>query len=339
MSNKFWNISQTISYNALFNFILGIRGAGKTYSSLKYFIERYQKYGHKFLYLRRTEEELKKLTTCRNGRIFNLVKNEFPNNTLWAESNNLYCDKEIMGWAQALTTAGKLKSDAIDNVRDIIFDEFIIDKNISKQRYLPDEVTAFLELYETIARPGERDYDVRCWFLGNAITSTNPYFDYFDINLPYNTDIAKKGEFLTQMVAPPELIEAKHATRFYKAIEGSAYSAYASENKFLRDNKYFIKKKNKNCEYQFTFIYYDNKIGVWRDYRNGCYFISDSVDKQCKTVYATTTESQQPNILLLKGFKTSYNLKNLKTAYELGCVYYENQRLASWFRDIVRMGL
>lgn len=337
--SKFWDIEQTASHNCLFNYILGIRGAGKTYGLLKYLVERYEKTGNRFLYVRRTDEELKKLTTQKHGRLFNHVQVEFEGHDLWAEANVLHYDKEICGYAQALTTARKMKSDALDNVRDIVFDEFIIDTVSGQQRYITDEVTAFLELYESVARPGARDYDVRVWFLGNALSSTNPYFTYFNLQLPYNTDIWKKNDFLVQLVAPPELIEAKQGTRFYKMIEGSAYAAYASENKFLRDNPHFIGKKPRDAEYQFTMAYMGNSIGVWRSYKEGRYYISDNVDKQCRLIYAITTESHEPNTLLLKGFRSATHLKNMKMAYDLGCVFYENQRLGNWFRDIVRMML
>ena len=32
--SKYWDIPRTVSHNCLFNFILGIRGAGKTYGLL-----------------------------------------------------------------------------------------------------------------------------------------------------------------------------------------------------------------------------------------------------------------------------------------------------------------
>ena len=251
----------------------------------------------------------------------------------------LHIDKEVCGYAAALSTARKLKSDALDYVTDIIFDEYVIDDTTSQQRYLPDEVTAFFEFYETVARPGSRDYDVTVWFLGNAISSSNPYFDFLNLDLPYGSAIIKKGEFLVQMCAPPDLIEAKKKTRFYQAIAGTEYAAYAVENRFLRDNRTFIEKKTKDAEYQFTLIYYDNLIGVWRDYRNCKFYISESVDKQCRTVYAVTTETQEPNTFLLRGFKNNYHLKELKRAYDSGCLFYESQKLYKWFRDIVRMGL
>lgn len=336
---KYWDVEKTASYNCLLNFIMGIRGCGKTYGLLQYLVNRYLKHEYRFMYVRRSEEELKALTTMKSGRLFNHVQTEFEGHSLWTEANVLHVDKEVCGYAQAVSTARKLKSDALDNVRDIVFDEFIIDNTISSQRYLPSEVTAFFELYESIARPGSRDYDVRCWFLGNAISSTNQYFDFFKLTMPFNTDIKRDGDKLLQLVAPPELIEAKKSTRFYKTIEGSDYAAYAAENKFLRDRESFIAKKDSKCEYQYTMLYYDDSIGVWRDYRNGRYFISDDVDKQCRTVYACTTESHEPNVLLMKGFKGSRQLKNLKEAYDKGCLFYENQRLYNWFRDIVRMAL
>lgn len=336
---KFLDVKKIKSYNCLFNFIVGIRGAGKTYGLIKDCVEAYQKKGERFLYVRRSEEELKKLTTVKNGRLFNAVQTEFPGHALWAESNVLHIDKEICGYAQALSTAGKLKSDNLDNVRTIVFDEFVINTLISKQRYLPDEVTAFLELYETIARPGARDYDVTCWFLGNAVSMSNPYFDTWCLHLPYGSDIWRKGEFLVHMLAPEELIAEKKKTRFYQAIAGSDYEAYAAENQFLADSTRFVGKKGKDAEYQFTLVYYDSLLGVWRDYRNGRYYISEDVDKQCRTVYATTTEDMKPNTLLLKGFKNTYHLGNLKKAYDMGCVFYESQKIANWFRDIVRMGL
>ena len=53
---KYWDISKTLSYNCLFNFIYGIRGAGKTYTGLQHYVKRYLRTGKRFMYLRRTED-------------------------------------------------------------------------------------------------------------------------------------------------------------------------------------------------------------------------------------------------------------------------------------------
>ena len=36
----YWDIKRVLSYNALFNYIIGMRGGGKTYGALKYAIEQ-----------------------------------------------------------------------------------------------------------------------------------------------------------------------------------------------------------------------------------------------------------------------------------------------------------
>ena len=170
MDNELYiSIPRTLSYNALWNFILGMRGGGKTYGSLKYAIEQHLKYKKKgikwqFMYVRRMKTELDKLTVMRNGRLFKAVEKEFPDHQLKAESNTLYCDGEIIGYSQPLSTASILKSDAFPNVNLIIFDEFIID-NRGTYHYLKDEVTKFLDLYETVAR----GRDVVVLFLSKAV--------------------------------------------------------------------------------------------------------------------------------------------------------------------------
>ena len=39
----YWNIKKPLSYNCLWNFILSMRGGGKTYGSLDYCIEQHLK--------------------------------------------------------------------------------------------------------------------------------------------------------------------------------------------------------------------------------------------------------------------------------------------------------
>ena len=338
--SMFWNIKRTLSYNCLFNFIIGQRGVGKTYGSLKWVIERYlkkEKLGetHQFLYLRRMKVELDKLTTMRGGRLFNAVQKEFPDHVLKAESNTLYCDDKIIGYAQPLSTASVLKSDAMPNVDVIIFDEFIID-NAGVYHYLKDEVTKFFDLYETVAR----GRDVLVFFLSNAVTITNPYFDFFHLDKPYNGDIQRFGnskDILVEFTHNPDLSEYKKNTRFGKIIKNTDYSDYAYDNKWLLDNTDFIEKKNQRCYYFVTLRYKNNWLGVWCDPVQWLFYISNDVDLQFPHMYSVTTDDHKPNVMLFKQGKKLPILKKLIDAYECGAVRYESMKLKNWFRDIMRM--
>lgn len=338
----YWDIKRTLSYNCLFNFIIGMRGVGKTYGSLKWCLEQYkagQRVGKEkqFLYVRRTKEELKKLTTSRSGRLFNAVSLDpaFKADKLRAEANTLYMGEDVVGYAQALSTASILKSDAMPFVDTIIFDEFIID-NTGTYHYLSDEVRKFLDLYETVAR----GRDVRVLFLSNAVTVANPYFDYFHLDKPRDTDIQRFGaakEILVEFTVNENLSALKKATRFGKIIAGSEYSDYAYDNNFLLDNNDFIEKKTARCEYFLSLRYKDTWLGIWADPLQWLFYVSTSYDAQYPKKYSATTDDHQPNVMLFKQAKRLPFMKSLVDAYQAGCVRYESIKLKNWFRDIMRM--
>ncbi len=336
-----WNPKKTFSYNCLFNFVVGMRGGGKTYGGLFYGInDVYLKNKAKgklsqMLYVRRMTTELKKLTTNRDGRLFNAVKNEFPDHKLHAESNTLYCDGEIMGYAQSLSTASLLKSDPMPNVDFIFFDEFIID-NRGTYHYLPDEVTKFLDLYETVAR----GRDVKVLFAANAVTISNPYFDYFHLNKPANGKFQRFGQskdILVENYVNPSLSLAKQNTRFGQIIAGSEYSDYAYNNEYLLDNEDFVERKTQRAQYYLTLKYKDSYIGIWFDAEQWLYYVSADVDLQYGVMYSVTLDDHTPNVMLFKAGRKMKWVKALQDAYECGAVRYESMKLKNWFRDIMRM--
>lgn len=111
-----------------------------------------------------------------------------------------------------LSTAQDLKSVNFSKVKKIIFDEFIIEEG-QKKTYLQNEVFIFLNLLETLGRMR----DIQVFLLGNpANIYTNPYFLYFDLSLPYNSDIKtfKDNLILLQYMRNEEYRNAKKNTRF-----------------------------------------------------------------------------------------------------------------------------
>lgn len=343
---KYWDIRRTLSYNCLFNFIIGPRGTGKTYGSLKWCIEQYLKNFEKgipweFVYVRRRENELKKITMQKHGRIFKAVQREFPEHDLSAESNTLYCDGNVMGYALQLSNAKQaLKGEAMPHVRVILFDEFIT-ANKGNSGYLPNEVEEyFLDLYESIARPGTDHPRVIVLFLSNAVSIVNPYFDFYGLDKPYNGDIQRFGQdklILVQNVVCEQLKEEKLQTDFYKINKDTAYASYAVDNEWLLDNNDFIEKKTQRSQFKFSLHYKGCDIGVWYDHVQWRYYISNNIDPSNGICYSVTTDDHKPNVMMLKAAKKLPWLKGLKDHYENGSVYYETMKLKNWFREIMRM--
>ena len=185
----YWDINNSLSYNRLFNFIVGARGVGKTYGAKRWAINDFLKNGNQFVYVRRYKEEFKKIP-----KFFADIQDEFSKHELKVVPPNFVIDGKVAGTYIALSTSKIEKSTPYPSVTKIIFDEFILDKGF--HHYLPDEVTNFLELYSTVAR----SRDVKVYFLSNALSITNPYFLYFDLKLPYGKSISTKDDILLECV-------------------------------------------------------------------------------------------------------------------------------------------
>ena len=55
----YWSINKLLSYNALFNFVVGERGVGKSYGAKVYVANNFIKKNEEFVYIRRYKTELK----------------------------------------------------------------------------------------------------------------------------------------------------------------------------------------------------------------------------------------------------------------------------------------
>lgn len=325
----YYNGNNALTYNCLFNFIVGNRGAGKTYWSKNWAIKDFLKTGKQFIYVRRYDTEFN-----HKNNFWLDIMGSFPEHKFEVKGNTLYINDEVCGQFMALSKAKIEKSNAFPEVNKIIFDEFILDKGC--YHYLADEVTSFLDLYETIARTRE---GVRVFFLSNAITVTNPYFLYFKIVVDSKKKFKKiNNDILIELVQDEDFIKMKKKTRFGKLIEGTAYSNYAVENKFLRDTDTFLEKKTGKSRHYFTLKYNDDNYGVWVDYSVGKYFISKDIDTSCRLIYSVTLADHSPNTMLLKGGQSAI-LKNFLTNYKLGNVYYESINIKNVIYEIVRMSL
>jgi len=331
MQENFWyDVNKTLSYNRLFNIIIGPRGSGKSYALKKLAIKNYLKKGWQFVYLRRYKEELDQTAESYFNDI--IINNEFPDHKIEYNAGKYFVNDQLAGYAMALTKAKDYKSIAYPQVYLIIFDEFLIEEN-GYVRYLKNEVEQFLNFYMSI----DRYRGCIVFFLSNAVTMINPYTIYWDLHLPYNSDIVCKGEILLQLVSNEAFIKDRKNTRFGKLIEGTAFSDYAIENKFIADKKTFIAKKSEKATYYFTFKYGGQLYGVWVDYQEGKFYVSENIDPFFKICYTITNEDHEPNMILIRRANKAILFKTFLDAYKDGIVYFENQKVKSVVMDIVKM--
>lgn len=327
-SSIYFTLQKILSYNALINIILGERGVGKSYDAKKFVAKRFINKGEQFVYLRRYKTELQK--AMKNNKFWEQILNNKDNEMIELmkkhkfsnEKETMYIDDKLCGYAIPLSVANILKSSTYDKVTTIIFDEFIIDKG--NYHYLQNEVIQFLDVIETVARLR----NIRVIMLGNAISITNPYFTFFNLSLPYNSDIKtfKDGLIAVQYVKNLKYREVKKSTRFGKLIEDTEYGKYAIDNEFLRDSKAFIKKKSKGSKFYFILVINNKYYGVWLNYNEGFIYISNNYDPNCPVIFSINPDDHNENTLLIR-CRTSPFFKSIIEHYRLARLCFENQQI------------
>lgn len=270
---KFYDYRKINSFAATIHCIVGARGFGKTFGAEKDAITAAVNKGHEFIYLRRTDEELK--TAKRT--FFDAIARFFPDwdlrvNGAFAEAapSSSRDDKKRhwnrIGHFVALSKIQGTKSVAFNLVRTIIFDEFIAEEGV---QYLRNEATAFISFYETVDRGEDR---VKVYMLANAVSIGNPYFVKWKIRVPKSREIVKM--FLRDNGTPYLVVHfpdagdfqnEKMQTDFGKFIAQAdpEYANYAVKNEFKDVNGLMIRPKDKTAQYRYTFLTSDGNICIW----------------------------------------------------------------------------
>lgn len=347
----FWSARRTLTHNMLINIIVGNRGGGKSYGAKQWSIDNFIKKGEQFGYVRRYKDDLKKPME----QFFKDIEWEYPDYEFKIDGEKFmirmksdikqkWTDKDIAGYGFVLSTANNKKSISYPNITTLVFDEFLLEQG--NQRYLPNEPEKLLNLYETIARPGTNHPRVVVFMLANAISITNPYFLYWNLQMPSKQD--KNGKYIWKHPTRPILVEdvrnekfidKKRNTEFGALVEGTNYADYSIENKFLLDDDSFIEKKGPKAKYFFTFIYNGNKYGVWMDLHEGKLWVSEDIDPAYLITYTLTLKDHQPNTMLLKNKRRASSFYKFIECYKQGNVYFENMNVKNICYEVIKMTL
>lgn len=332
--SMYWSGHDLLTRNAMFNFVIGGRGTGKTYDSKKTRIKHFIKTGKQFIYLRRYKSEFDD-----RAEFFNDIVGEFPQWEFKVEGMKGYMrhlvedGKKPEKWRLVVffvTLANALtkKSVPYPDVDFIVFDEFIIDKG--SLHYLPHELKAFQDFYNTVDRFQDR---VKVLFLANAVALTNPYFIGFRLKPRKGARFlnAHGGYMCVETVQSDKFRAHVDSTRFGRMIKGTSYYDYAVGNTFHDDNDRFIAKKTKSSKFYFALMFDGRTVGVWVDYAEGVYYICGKYPKDALT-YVLTKADMQPNLLMIE--KSCMLLKSVRKLYMQGSVYFDTVETREFFNDV-----
>lgn len=179
-NNDYFNTNKIDSHNALFNFVVTNRNSGKTWALKLKAIGSFIKKGYVTIWLRRFTSDIKNryLEHFYTNKMISINKKvDFAK--LTRKGQVFYYNKKPFLYVVSLSSQQKLKGFDIPNVKYIVYDEFTTTQQ-KYNHYRGNEAIDFLDLYMTF----KRNNNVKCYFLGNKETFTNPYYTFFNIKPP-----------------------------------------------------------------------------------------------------------------------------------------------------------
>lgn len=182
---KFYSLDSILDKHAQYNIIFGERSNGKTFAALKKGLTDYVEHGYEMAYLRRFREDFRGKRgqqlfegIVNAGVVSELTGGKFTTIYYWSsrwylanydeKQGKMIPDSKPFAYAFAISEMEHDKSTNYENVKNIIFDEFL-----TRSYYLQDEFVLFMNVLSTIIR--FRD-DVTIFMLGNTVNKYCPYF-------------------------------------------------------------------------------------------------------------------------------------------------------------------
>lgn len=344
---SFYNYSRILSFNAIYNFVVGGRGKGKTYGmqkkmikdAIRTHIENGPGLCDQFIYVRRYKEELK----LSRDTFFAAVDHEFPEwdfrvQGFHAEMSHISergAKKRAwfeIGYFIELSRAQSYKSVAFPRVKIICYDEFILEKSAS--HYLPNEAEIFNNFFSTVDRYKDK---TRVFFLANAVRIENPYFIEYGIDPDKATEdgiIKMSGGFMVCHIIPDGAFETEvYQTKFGKFIAGSAYADYAVGNTFSDNHKSMIGEKDPRAKYVFTLETSGMFMSIWFNIYTRMYYAQAKRPKNENIITLDPQTMGENKVLMTNSDKL---MQSLRTAFRQDRMRFRTAATRNSFLEIFK---
>lgn len=349
MPNIYYDI--TPNWNEYFNYllILGGKGIGKSFSAKhKVATLAYHDINEKFIYLRRSAEEIR--PSVANGYFKDLnireitdgkanlveVRQKEINAYNYNTTNGTRSKICTLGYTAALSTETNLSSGVYLDVTSIIFEEFS-----SRNGYLPDEVRKLEYFCSTVARHRK----IRVILIGNTISRVSPYFTVWKLDrIPKQkqgtTDTYwRKDTFNHDIKIGVEYCESKVESQMFFGEDIGVITTGAWETK--RIPFYNIKYNAKKPLYTMviTALGFKFLARYWYNTLMKCcvWYITPKTTKIKKGTRIIANEIDSTNIMQTKGFyPLSESEKKIFSDFSENRVFFSDPLCAADFKNIYR---
>lgn len=339
MSRKtfdYYNFDKIYSFNAMWMFIIGARGLGKTYGGKYKVIAAAIKTGEQFVYLRRYKDELSGRGTFFADIAHMFPKYDFRVNGFQAEMAPVETadDKkrkwQVIGYFVVLSTSQNKKGTSYHNVKTIIFDEFILEKGLIQ--YLPDEERVFKNFYSTVDRWQDK---TRVLFFANSVSIMNPYFLAYDIKPDQVGEFTKYygGYMVCHFADSAKFKSGVEKTMFGQFIKDTEFGEFATGNEFKDNNANLIGYKPSDAKPLYNLETTKGTFSVWVDYKGPHYYIQEKLIGNDRLYTLVDDKMSTGKVLLTHNDKL---MQYLRTSFRQGKAFFDTPKSRNAFIEVFR---
>ena len=331
MKNFWYDGSELITKGRLINFLIGLRGGGKTFYWKKKCLNDFINKGEQFIWLRRYQTELNEMGKWGEAL---QRKGYFEGSTIEASKKHVKIDGKVAGYVGTLSKAQHLKSTEFPLVTKIILDEFLITQG--SLRYLPDEAEILLDLIETIFRDRDKGCIVVC--IGNAISTVNPYFMFFEVKPDISKRYTLTPDIAVELYTNEDYSNMKKESRLGRIAMKTKWGSYAYENKFLNDDYSFIIPRTGKLNYVCGLKYEGRCYGVWSTEREGkpIYYVDSVIEKE-GLMLAVDYDDLDEKARFVKTGWLKPQVDFIKIMFNNGDIYYGSLEAKKDFYYIIKV--
>lgn len=249
--NGYLNIPEIAAYSVVagvnFIFIIGPRQVGKTYGTIKYLLDR----DEKFILMRRTMTELDFIASGVispfSGMGYDLDVKRDSKYTGAAVDG----DGNVRVSLMALSTVSKIRGFSAYDYTNLVYDEFIPERHVTR---IKNEADAFLNAIVTIA--GNRELEgkepLKVWLLANSNNLSSPILSTFGLTDKIEAMSRRGQEYSVMtdrgvMVILPkstDVISRRRNTALFKAVsEDAEFSQMALDNAFSYNDPEGVRRR------------------------------------------------------------------------------------------------
>ena len=304
------------------------RNGGKTTYFSRYLVNRFIKFGEKFMLIYRYGYEL----SDTHEKFFKEIQRLFfPEFVMTSKPKardtyiELFLNDKPCGYAVALNKAEQIKklSHFFADTTRMFFDEFQPETGV----YCANEVQKLMSIHTSVARGGGKQVRyVPLIMCGNPYTILNPYYADMGISerLTDETKFLRGRGFVLEQGFVESAAKAQAESGFMRAFEGNAYHDYAIEGVYLNDNKAFLEKPKGRGKYLATIKCDGTDFAIRQFTDDGIIYCDDRPDYSFPLKIAVTTDDHNINYVMLQ--MNSALIYTLRYYFQQGCFRFRDLR-------------